>query len=73
MLDLNFTGKASHSSCQPHLGRSAQNAEVRTLYERVNNIARGAALMTGTSVEIDFIKACSNTVLNDTLQRLSLK
>lgn len=29
----------------------------------------GAALMTGTTVEIDFVKACSNTVLNDTLQR----
>lgn len=25
--------------------------------------------MTGTTVEIDFVKACSDTVLNDTLQR----
>lgn len=30
----------------------------------------GAALMTGTTVEIDFVKACSDTILNDTLQRV---
>ena len=26
--------------------------------------------MTGTTVEIDFVKACSDTILNDTLQRV---
>ena len=30
----------------------------------MDNIADGAALMTGTKVEKDFIKACSNMVLN---------
>ncbi|MGN0499452.1 MAG: amidohydrolase [Acutalibacteraceae bacterium] len=33
------------------------------LYERVNNIAKGAAMMTETQVEIKFLKGTSNTVL----------
>ena len=33
------------------------------LYERVNNIAKGAAMMTDTQVEIKFLKGTSNTVL----------
>ena len=37
--------------------------ELAQLYERVNNIARGAALMTDTQVEIRFLKGTSNTVL----------
>ena len=60
---------------QPHaevlyLIRAPRSAQVKELYERVNDIARGAALMTGTTVEIDFVKACSDTILNDTLQRV---
>lgn len=68
------TGGFSPNVVQPHaevlyLIRAPHSAQVKELYERVNNIARGAALMTGTTVEIDFVKACSDTVLNDTLQR----
>ncbi|MDY5986192.1 amidohydrolase [Sporofaciens sp. SGI.106] len=37
--------------------------ELADLYERVNNIARGAALMTDTKVTIKFLKGTSNTVL----------
>ena len=37
--------------------------ELAQLYERVNNIARGAALMTDTQVDIRFLKGTSNTVL----------
>ena len=33
------------------------------LYERVNNIAKGAAMMTETQLEIKFLKGTSNTVL----------
>ena len=68
-------GGFSPNVVQPHaevlyLIRAPHNDQVRELYERVNNIARGAALMTGTQVEIDFVKACSDTVLNDALQRV---
>ena len=68
------TGGFSPNVVQPHaevlyLIRAPHSTQVKELYERVNNIARGAALMTGTTVEIDFVKACSDTVLNDTLQR----
>lgn len=37
--------------------------ELSNLYERVNNIAKGAAMMTETQVEIKFLKGTSNTVL----------
>jgi aminobenzoyl-glutamate utilization protein B len=41
--------------------------EGRELFERVKNVAKGAALMTGTEVDIDFHSASSNLVLNDTI------
>lgn len=68
-------GGFSPNVVQPHaevlyLIRAPRSAQVKELYERVNDIARGAALMTGTTVEIDFVKACSDTILNDTLQRV---
>lgn len=37
--------------------------QLSDLYERVNNIAKGAAMMTETQVEIKFLKGTSNTVL----------
>ncbi|MFP4457878.1 MAG: M20 family metallopeptidase [Clostridia bacterium] len=46
---------------------------VREMYERVNNIAKGAALMTGTELEIVFDKACSNMIPNHSLGKLLLK
>ena len=68
-------GGFSPNVVQPHaevlyLIRAPRSTQVKELYERVNDIARGAALMTGTTVEIDFVKACSDTILNDTLQRV---
>lgn len=53
-----------------YLIRSLNNESVKALYERVCDIARGAALMTGTSLDITFDKACSNVVPNDTLGQL---
>lgn len=69
------TGGSAPGTVQPraeavYLLRAVQLPQVKELYERVNNIARGAALMTDTSVEITFIKACSNTVLNTELRRV---
>lgn len=53
-----------------YLIRSINNQKVEKLYERVNNIARGAALMNDTQVEIVFDKACSNVMSNVVLERL---
>ncbi len=52
-----------------YLIRSPKVAQVDELYQRVNDIADGAALMTGTSVEKIFIKACSNLVPNNALEK----
>ncbi|MET3291227.1 UNVERIFIED_CONTAM: aminobenzoyl-glutamate utilization protein B [Brevibacillus sp. OAP136] len=51
-----------------YLIRAPKTPQVHEIYERVCSIARGAALMTGTEVEIVFDKACSNLVPNNTLE-----
>ncbi len=51
-----------------YLIRAPKTPQVQDIYERVCNIAKGAALMTGTEVEIVFDKACSNLVPNTTLE-----
>lgn len=56
-----------------YLIRSPKSADLGPLYERVNDIARGAAMMTGTRVEIDFVKACSEEIKNETLEKLIYK
>jgi aminobenzoyl-glutamate utilization protein B len=53
-----------------YLIRAAQNHEAAELYERVQNVARGAALMTDCKVEIVFDKACSNLLQNSTLNQV---
>lgn len=53
-----------------YLVRATTGDEVQELYERVCNVARGAALMTGCKLEIDFSKGCSNLVLNTTLNKV---
>lgn len=67
------TGGFSPNVVQPYaevlyLLRAPKTPEVAEIYERVNDIAKGAALMTGTRVEIEFIKACSNIVPNNVLE-----
>ncbi|HSW04677.1 amidohydrolase [Aquabacterium sp.] len=44
--------------------------EALALFERVEQVARGAAMMTGTSVEMVFDKAVSNVLHNDALDRV---
>ena len=66
------TGGYSPNVVQPeaevlYLIRAPKTPQVLELYERVNDIARGAALMTGTQVDIQFAKACSNLVPNETV------
>ncbi len=67
-------GGASPNVVQPHaevlyLIRALHNRQVRDIYARVNDIARGAALMTGTKTEHVFLKACSEIVRNYTLEQ----
>ena len=50
-----------------YLLRAPDNDMLADVYQRVQRIAKGAAMMTDTEVEIDFVKACSNVVPNDTL------
>ena len=51
-----------------YLIRSTTNPKCEALYERVKNVARGAALMTDTEVEIVFDESLSNTVPNNALE-----
>lgn len=53
-----------------YLIRAPKINQVQEIYERVCNIAKGAALMTGTECEIVFDKACSNYIPNSTLEKL---
>lgn len=69
------TGGSSPNVVQNHaevlyLIRSTDNNKVKRLYERIKNIARGAALMTETNVEAVFDKACSNILSNSILEQL---
>lgn len=71
------TGGYSPNVVQAHaevlyLIRAPHNHQVRELYERVCDIAKGAALMTGTKASHEFIKGCSSYVHNHTmLERMS--
>jgi len=56
----------AHASVR-YLLRAPQIKDVIDIKERVDNIARGAALMTGTDVEICFVKACSDFMPNSIL------
>lgn len=67
------TGGFSPNVVQPYaevlyLIRAPKTPQVEEIYQRVNDIAKGAALMTGTSVEIEFVKAASNLVPNNVLE-----
>lgn len=51
-----------------YLIRAPRFDQAKEIYERVNDIAKGAALMTGTKSSYDYIKGCSNCVLNSILR-----
>ena len=50
--------------------RAPKVTQVKKLYERMCNIAKGAALITGTTVEIKQVAAYSDVINNDTLADL---
>ena len=51
-----------------YLVRAARNDQAAELFERVKNVARGAAMMTDCRLEIVFDKACSNLLENAVLK-----
>lgn len=53
-----------------YLIRAPEVRDVEAVYARINDVARGAALMTGTEVAIRFEKACSNLIPNVALERV---
>ena len=52
--------------------RARDLPEMLELLERVKDIARGAALMTGTKLEIHTLAAVSNLLANDPLEKAML-
>ena len=50
--------------------RAPKVTQVKKLYERICDIAKGAALITGTTVDIRQVAAYSNVIKNDTLEEL---
>lgn len=66
------TGGASPNVVQAnaevvYLIRALEKDEVKSLYKRVHDIARGAALMTGTTVDVEFEGTASNLIPNTML------
>ncbi len=53
-----------------YLLRAPTTPQVEEIYRRVNKIAEGAALMTETQMEIDFVKACANVVPNNVIEEV---
>jgi len=50
--------------------RAPRTDQLDALFERVKDIARGAALMTGTEVEIEVISGMSNMLPNETINQV---
>jgi aminobenzoyl-glutamate utilization protein B len=49
--------------------RAPKSSQAREIYERVADIARGAALMTGTTMEMKWDSYCAEYLVNDVLGR----
>jgi aminobenzoyl-glutamate utilization protein B len=56
-----------------YLLRAPRPDQLKEVYERVLDVARGAALMTGTKVEFSALAGASNLLLNDTIDNLMLE
>lgn len=53
--------------------RAPRRDQVEAIYARVLDIAKGAALMSGTTHEVDFITGCYDLLPNNALSRLLLE
>ena len=52
--------------------RAPTRAQVEEIYGRVLNVARGAALMTETALEVELVAACHEYLPNETLEQVLL-
>lgn len=59
----------SHATVR-YLIRANDNDEVSELWDRVNAVAKGAAMMTGTEVTWNLFSAYSNLITNSVMQRV---
>lgn len=50
--------------------RTPRSEDLAELYDRICNVAKGAALMTGTELEIQFDSGSSELIVNKTLEKL---
>jgi aminobenzoyl-glutamate utilization protein B len=53
--------------------RASRRDQVAAIYERMLDIAKGAALMTGTTYDVDFLTGCYEMLPNKVLSRLLLE
>ena len=53
-----------------YLVRSQRLADLEGIKNRVIDCARGAAIMTGTTMEMEFVKGCSNVLPNTTMEEV---
>lgn len=56
-----------------YLVRSQRLSDLADIQSRVVDCARGAAIMTGTTMEMEFVKGCSNLLQNTTLDEALLE
>lgn len=69
------TGGKSPNVVQSHASvfyymRAPEPHYVQEMYERIGNIAKGAALMTGTQVEVEYIRGVNSLMPNDCLNHV---
>lgn len=69
------TGGISPNVVQSHAAvyyymRAPETWQVKEIYERMGDIAKGAALMTGTKVEVEYVRGVNSLVPNDCLNDL---
>ncbi len=50
--------------------RAPRSSQVQEIFERVVDVAKGAALMTGTTMELQWDSACAEYIVNDTLGKV---
>ncbi len=53
--------------------RAPKRLQLERIYERVLNVARGAALMTDTTLEVELVAACHDLLPNETVGRVMLQ
>lgn len=53
-----------------YFGRSPSSEELQSLWQRLNKVAQGAAMMTETEVSVQLLGGCYNTLPNKVLNRV---